>query len=869
MTRCLRSATLLFLVLGVAAPCRAQFSMEAIRKGKEATVLIETEDGEGGTGTAFCIDPGGLFVTNAHVVESGSTFKLIVSSGLPGQSVYTARVLSLNRQSDLALLQVAADRQLTALELGREDDLVETLELVAFGYPFGKFLSGGKGYPSVSVNLGRITSLRMPDGKLSSIQLDVVLNPGNSGGPVLNKDGKVIGIVQKGVKGAGINFAIPVGRLAEMLETPLVLFDPAPIAFRDRHKPIDWTIKVLRGGRPDAESEVVLTVATGAAEPRAVPVELAAQKGGVFRAHLVPISPDVAAATQILSVSATFTGGQLNGKVADRAIKVGAREVRLSQLSQVRLGPQPAATLTAGGELAGHATGLEDVRLDLGGASVAVDLGRAERIEIQPPPAESFALRCIVSVRKGAKELATVEKTIEIGDGDGRMAGTGPGGTLSIKPSAMSDEKRVIKLPGTVSDVAVGAGGRFLLLTLKDVKKLAVFDVNAAKVVRLLSLPSEDALVAAGAAKFVILSPSHSVLQRWSLATLEKERTVVAGADATFTALAMGSSSAGPIMFFCVTEGRQHPIGSAGFGFLDLETLKPLKLDRSTSYFMGNRQGNNAGSTILLSSPHFGGGNERVQLRAAPGGELFAAWSTTHSPRGMLSFVWRSKGSVEMHYDHNDVGHILPGGDGRTLYTGSGGLFNEDLKPSRLGMSAKGFFVPSTDPNYFLGLDKQRASLYVTGNSSPLLVVNGLAELDDSSSRNRQSDMIADKRVVFIPPADLLVTFPLSQDQVVLRRLNVMESLRKSDIDYLFVSSMPVRKATRGAAYEYPLSVQSRRGGLKYDLTSGPEGMKVSPAGKITWDVPGDIEGDDVTVVVTIKDSSNQEIFHTFSIRLR
>jgi hypothetical protein len=62
---------------------------------------------------------------------------------------------------------------------------------------------------------------------------------------------------------------------------------------------------------------------------------------------------------------------------------------------------------------------------------------------------------------------------------------------------------------------------------------------------------------------------------------------------------------------------------------------------------------------------------------------------------------------------------------------------------------------------------------------------------------------------------------------------------------------------------------RSRKGGLKYALTSGPKGMKVSPTGKITWDVPGDFEGDKATIVVTIKDSSKQEIFHSFTIGLR
>jgi serine protease Do len=86
--------------------------------------------------------------------------------------------------------------------------LTELAEVVAFGYPFGSGLAvSKKEKPAISVNVGRITSLRQKAGELHRIQIDAALNPGNSGGPVLDKEGKVIGVVVGGVQGgAGRQF---------------------------------------------------------------------------------------------------------------------------------------------------------------------------------------------------------------------------------------------------------------------------------------------------------------------------------------------------------------------------------------------------------------------------------------------------------------------------------------------------------------------------------------------------------------------------------------------------------------------------------------------------------------------------------------
>lgn len=195
-------------------------SPDVITRGKQATALVDLE--HVGTGTAFCIDAGGLFITNRHVVASpgvGGTVKLVLNPARSDQRIIQAEVVATDRERDLAVLHAGGVKGLVALALGDDRTLKETMTVTAFGYPFGKMLATeARSYPSISVNTGRITSLRHKGGKLAVIQIDASVNPGNSGGPVINPDGMVIGVVVSGVRGSGVNFTIPVSRLRDFLK---------------------------------------------------------------------------------------------------------------------------------------------------------------------------------------------------------------------------------------------------------------------------------------------------------------------------------------------------------------------------------------------------------------------------------------------------------------------------------------------------------------------------------------------------------------------------------------------------------------------------------------------------------------------------
>ena len=130
-------------------------------------------------------------------------------------------MVRIDKTADLALLRVANVADLPNLHLGAVDAVAELAEVVVCGFPLGEALATDKKeYPAVSVNAGSVTALHLKGGQLQFIQIDAALNVRNSGGPVLDDAGKVIGVVVSGRPGTGINQAIPVNILERFLKAP-------------------------------------------------------------------------------------------------------------------------------------------------------------------------------------------------------------------------------------------------------------------------------------------------------------------------------------------------------------------------------------------------------------------------------------------------------------------------------------------------------------------------------------------------------------------------------------------------------------------------------------------------------------------------
>jgi serine protease Do len=154
-------------------------------------------------GSGFIVSPDGLVLTNAHVVDGAKE----VTVKLSDHHEYKARVLGADRASDIALLKIDA-RDLPTVQLGNSDQLAVGDYVLAIGEPFGLEETATAGIVSAK---GR----SLPgDGYVPFIQTDAAVNPGNSGGPLFDSSGKVVGINAQIYSNSGgyqgVAFAIPI-----------------------------------------------------------------------------------------------------------------------------------------------------------------------------------------------------------------------------------------------------------------------------------------------------------------------------------------------------------------------------------------------------------------------------------------------------------------------------------------------------------------------------------------------------------------------------------------------------------------------------------------------------------------------------------
>jgi serine protease Do len=154
-------------------------------------------------GSGFIIDPSGIIVTNNHVVKGARTVTVTLSDG----DTYPAKVLGTDPKTDIAVLKITVNHKLPYVELGQSSSVEPGEWVVAMGNPFGLEHTVTAGIVSA---LGR----DIGDGPYDKfIQIDAPINEGNSGGPLFNQQGQVIGIntaiLSPSGGSIGIGFAIP------------------------------------------------------------------------------------------------------------------------------------------------------------------------------------------------------------------------------------------------------------------------------------------------------------------------------------------------------------------------------------------------------------------------------------------------------------------------------------------------------------------------------------------------------------------------------------------------------------------------------------------------------------------------------------
>uniref|UniRef100_A0A673NHX2 Serine protease HTRA3-like n=1 Tax=Sinocyclocheilus rhinocerous TaxID=307959 RepID=A0A673NHX2_9TELE len=169
------------------------------------------------SGSGFIMTQSGLIVTNAHVVASSApvTGRQNLRVQLHDGQTYEASIRDIDKKSDIATIKINPKKKLPVLSLGQSADLRPGEFVVAIGSPFALQNTVTTGIVSTTQRDGK--ELGIHDSDMDYIQTDAIINYGNSGGPLVNLDGEVIGINTLKVT-AGISFAIPSDRISKFLE---------------------------------------------------------------------------------------------------------------------------------------------------------------------------------------------------------------------------------------------------------------------------------------------------------------------------------------------------------------------------------------------------------------------------------------------------------------------------------------------------------------------------------------------------------------------------------------------------------------------------------------------------------------------------
>lgn len=382
---------------------------DIIARCKKATALVDL--GSLGSGSAFCVDTTGVFLTNNHVIDSrgiGGTVTLVLNPSEKNERLLVARVASVSEEHDLAVLLVPDAKDLTALPLETAEAITEVDSVTAYGFPFGKRLSGKAGeYPSVSINTGKVTALRKRDGELAVIQIDAAVNPGNSGGPLVNDAGEVVGVIVSGNQAARLAFAIPARNVTELLQRPALLIKHPEVAYADRYQPCPITVEVIELTSNSAPDAMELEVTTELGSVRRFPGK---KVGRTFEFQFSPLEPAFSDTRLKLMSRQGSAAHELI--VTDRSIRVGKRELRLSQIRKIeRRDQQQIVTCTSDLKLAGPVSGLEDLKWPDGSA---VDLASELCLDVFAIHVGPLVVQTEFTASRKGEQVATVRQEFSL-----------------------------------------------------------------------------------------------------------------------------------------------------------------------------------------------------------------------------------------------------------------------------------------------------------------------------------------------------------------------------------------------------------------------------------------------------------------------
>jgi S1-C subfamily serine protease len=697
---------------------------------------------------------------------------VIFGSGTANERALPADVLDANAQLDLAIIRVKGPNLPKPIDLSDRAELAETMTAYVLGFPLGEALAV-EGNPAITVNKSSITAVRRnKNGMPVLVQLSAGRNPGNSGGPVVDADGRLVGIWVGSFEGTPHGLALAPPLLDTLLKRTKATIDCATIKSNGDEMEVEFKVEVF--DLLNEINEVRMLYAPGADLPKN---------------PLVLANGEYAAMANAKALVLKGVGKKFSGKLT-----LAARDLKF---------------------------GLLPVQIGYGHRDGSVHYGK---------PWDQ-----------------------RIGPGAGIAAANAPGKAPNILAVASTQPNATINFPGKVENVAIGGAGRFLIIGMAGEKQLILFDLSEAKIAATVNLPEEKFLLAADRNHLIVYLPTTQIFQRWSLSNFQKEAEVPNPLGTEVKALAMGSTSSGPLVAYAPTsDALSHDIK-----FLDPTTLAPVK-SKFGPFPAQTKVGDPSKTSLICSAD-----GEMIVVR---------------SKSDFLIPRWRAVGIQWIPITGAKA--PMPSADGQFIID-HGQVFNDKgqaLGPNRSRKGAAVWCVPALQGNLSLSLNEThdesnqvflKPMLHIGGEAETLAV---LPQRIDSLSGlvnwfTGQTDPF-ERHVFLAPEYGVLAVIPWENNRIEVYRVGLDQVLKESKRDYLFVLGQPPAEAKKGAAYRYAINVKSKKGDVKIKLESSPAGMQMEGDHTLVWDVPRDFSDKEVNVVVSIVDASGQAIRHSFWIHL-
>ncbi len=188
-------------------------NLGVIENFKDVIVVVKTDKS---IGTGFIFDQSGIVITNAHVIEDTSECEIQMFD----KKSYKGKIIESNFDLDIAFIKIETNEKFHKAKVATKKDYKVGDEVFAYGNPFGF---------EDTVTKGIISALDREINGFNYIQTDVSVNPGNSGGPLIDTKGRIIGInTLKIADASGIGFAIPIVDILGYLKLAIQKFKLTP-----------------------------------------------------------------------------------------------------------------------------------------------------------------------------------------------------------------------------------------------------------------------------------------------------------------------------------------------------------------------------------------------------------------------------------------------------------------------------------------------------------------------------------------------------------------------------------------------------------------------------------------------------------------